>query len=152
MSRVLLILALSFMLASCGGGGSSAGAQVAETTAGDNLPASFVGVYTGTLTVTARGGGLSETDTFPVTVTVNADSTVRFDGDEPNETFTVGITNAGAFSGNLSINESDCEGVVGITGTVDGTNAMGTVVGEGVCDVSLIDINVDLEGTFTARK
>ncbi|MEM7357976.1 MAG: hypothetical protein AAF431_02635 [Pseudomonadota bacterium] len=150
--KKLIIVFVSLFLFACGGGDSSSGGGVENSTPGMNLPANFVGVYTGTVTLTASAAGLSETDTFMITITVFANGTVRFDGDEPDETFTVGITDAGAFSGNIEIAEDECEGTLGVVGQVDGTNATGTVEGEGECEVSGLTLDVELTGTFTATK
>ena len=43
-------------------------------------------------------------------------------------------------------------GTIGVVGTVDGTTASGTVEGSGECEVSGIDVDVELTGTFTATK
>lgn len=150
--KKLIIVCLSVFLFACGGSDSSSGGGVENSQPGMNLPANFVGVYMGTITLTASAAGLSETDTFSITITVFANGTVRFDGDDPEETFTVGITDAGEFSGNIDINEDECQGTVAVVGQVDGTNATGTVQGDGECEVSGLDIDVELSGTFTATK
>lgn len=140
------------LLVGCGGGSSSSGAAVANTAPGQNLPPEFVGVYSGTLNLRADASGLSETASFPITVTVFEDGTVRFDGDEPDETFTVGVTDAGVFAGNVDISESDCSGSLAVNGQVDGSTASGTVQGEGTCVVSGLSLDVQLSGDFNAIK
>lgn len=147
----LFLVFISIFIASCGGN-STTGAQVDESVAGMMIPANFVGVYTGTLSVTAEAAGITESDTFVITVTVTADGMIRFDGDDPDETFTVGLMDDGSFSGNLFIDEDPCEGTVGAVGVVDGTTVTGTVTGEGVCEEGVIEIDVDLDGTFSASK
>jgi len=137
-------------LSACGGGSSSSG--VDPTIAGENIPAIFVGVYKGTLNLTAEAISLTESDTFEITITVFEDGTIRFDGDEPDETFTAGITNDGDFAGNITITEDECNGTVGVTGRVDGTTATGTLEGDGECDISGLTVDVDLTGDFTATK
>ena len=151
LAKITLTLSL-LMLVACGGGGSFSGVE--PSIPGQNLPAIFIGVYTGTLNATIKGAGLSESDTFQITITVFANGTVRFDGDDPDETFTVGVTDAGDFSGNLRAEDfnDDCTGVVGVTGNVDGTTASGTINGDGECDVSGLDIGIDVTGTFSATK
>lgn len=148
----LSILIVAFTLTACGGGSSDSGAMTDTTLPGTNVPASFVGVYRGDLTVTAEALNLSETDTFPITITVNNDGTIRFDGDDPDETFTVGLQNDGRFAGNLPIDVDDCSGSLGVTGQVDGVTASGDVSGEGRCNVSGVTISVTLVGVFTANR
>jgi len=151
MIKNILILSFVFLLASCGGS-SSTGAQVEESIPGTMIPASFIGVYTGTLNVTAEAIGITESDSFPITITVTDDGMIRFDGDEPDETFTVGLMDNGDFSGNLPIDVDPCEGTIGVVGTVDGTNITGTVSGEGVCEEGILELDVDLEGDFSASR
>ncbi len=145
----IFLVSISLFLASCGGG-SSTGAQVDESVAGDMVPDSFVGVYTGTLTVTAQAIGITESGTFPITVTVTDDGMIRFDGDDPEETFTTGLMNDGSFSGNLPIDEDPCEGVVGTVGMIVGNTVSGTLTGEGSCEEGILDLDVELDGTFSA--
>ena len=149
--NVVSILLIALGLAACGGGGSSSGA-VEATLPGSNTPSSFVGVYTGQLNVTAQALGVSETESVPITITVQADGTIRFDGDDADETFTVGVTDNGNFSGNININEDPCKGMVGVTGVVNGVTANGTVQGSGTCVENGLTINVDLSGDFLASK
>lgn len=148
-----ILFALSFLLLSaCGSSDSDSGGMVEDTIPGTSIPANFVGTYTGTLNVTASALGLSESDSFPITITVTSDGNVRFDGDDPDETFTVGLTNDGSFSGNLPINEEECTGSVGTQGMVDGTSASGTLSGEGECDFDGLQVDVTLTGDFSASK
>ena len=148
-SMSLLVIALS--LVACGGGDSDSGA-VEATLPGSNTPSSFVGVYVGQLNLTAEALGIKESESVPITITVNADGTIRFDGDDPDETFTVGVSDNGNFSGNISIDEDPCEGTVGVTGTVDGVTAVGTVQGSGTCMDGGLTVNVELTGDFSASK
>lgn len=145
-----LILVVLF-LSACSGGSDSGGA-VENSVAGDMIPANFVGTYTGSITVTASASGLSETDSFPITIVVSANGDLRFEGDDPDETFTVGLTNSGQFSGSLDIAQDDCSGTVSVQGTVDGSRATGPVSGTGECTVSGLNVDVDLEGSFEATK
>ena len=152
MKKLLFVSILLMFLASCGGN-STTGAQVEESEAGMMIPDSFVGVYVGSLTVTAEVAGIfDETDTFDITVTVTEDGMVLFEGDDPDETFTVGLTDEGTFSGNIFIDEDPCEGVVGALGAFVGDTVSGTVDGEGVCSEGLIELDADLEGTFSATR
>ena len=148
----LLNVFVCLMLIACGGGGSDSGGMTENTLPGTNVPASFAGVYIGDATITASALGITETDTFPVTVTVTEDAMVRFDGDDPDETFTVGLTNDGVFSGSLSISEDPCSGSVEVSGNVDGTSASGTISGNGTCQIDGLSVDVTLDGTFDARR
>lgn len=151
MKKIILIVSM-LILTACSSSDSDSGGMVTPTLPGTSIPANFAGVYTGTLNVTASALGISESNSFPITVTVTNDGMVRFDGDEPNETFTVGLTNTGDFTGNLPINEEECTGSVGTTGRVDGTNATGNVSGNGTCVISGLTVDVTLEGDFSATK
>jgi len=143
------IAILCLFLFACGGSSDSGGA-VENSQPGDMLPANFVGTYTGMLNLTASAAGLSESDSFPITITVFADGTIRFEGDDPEETFTVGVTNAGAFSGSVDIVEDECSGTINLTGSVDGTTASGNVDGSGTCTINGLSVDVDLAGDFSA--
>lgn len=149
---ILVVVFTVSLITGCGGGSSSSGGAVATTAPGQNLPAEFVGVYRGTLNLRAEAGGLSDSDSFAITITVFEDGTIRFDGDEPDETFTAGVTDAGDFAGNININESDCSGMLAVTGQVDGSTASGTVMGEGTCNFDGINLDVQLSGDFNAIK
>lgn len=151
MKKILFIVSM-MILSACSSGGSDSGGMVTPTLPGTTIPANFAGVYTGTLNVTASALGITERDSFPITVTVTNDGMVRFDGDDPEETFTVGLTNTGDFSGNLPIDEDECTGSVGAMGRVDGTNATGTVSGSGTCKINGLTVDVTLEGDFSATK
>jgi len=151
MKKILILVSCCFLFA-CGGGSSDSGGMVADTLPGSNVPANFAGVYTGTITFTASALGISETDSFPITVTVTNDAMVRFDGDDPDETFTVGLADDGSFAGNLQISEDPCTGSVGVTGSVNGTTASGDVSGSGSCTVEGVNVDVTLEGNFTASQ
>ena len=150
MKKWLLVFSLMFV-AACDSGDSDSGGM-ADTIPGTDIPASFVGVYTGTLNVTAQALSVTQRDSFPITITVTNDAMVRFDGDSPDETFTVGLTNTGAFSGNLPINDDVCNGTVNVQGTVDGTNASGTLSGDGRCVTAGLDVDVTLTGDFQATR
>ena len=150
MKKIIVSFCLLF-IAACGGGDSASGAGD-STNPGQNIPANFVGTYTGTLNLTASAVGLTESDSFPITVTVLSNGTVRFDGDDPDETFTVGITNAGDFSGTISIVEDECSGTLSVTGRVDGSQATGDVTGDGQCTVNGVNLSVTLRGDFRAIK
>lgn len=149
MKKIIFVLSL-LVLSACGGGGSDSGGTAASP--GPAPLASLVGVYNGSATLTASAAGISETDTFPITITVTEDAMVRFDGDEPDETFTVPLSDTGAFSGSLTINEAECSGSVMLNGSVDGTTAAGTISGAGQCIVSGASFDVDLTGDFSASR
>lgn len=148
----LYIALICLLIVACGGGSSDSGGKVEPTKPGDSIPPNFIGKYTGKLNVTAEAAGIKKSDSFPITVTVTSDGRVRFDGDDPDETFTVGLSNDGSFAGNLEIKEDDCSGTVGVTGKVDGTTASGNVTGDGKCKVKGLDIDVKLKGDFSATK
>lgn len=149
--NVISLFLIALSLGACGGGGSSSGG-VEATLPGSNTPSSFIGTYTGVLNLTAEALGVKESRSVPITITVQDDGTIRFDGDDADETFTVGVTDGGNFSGNININEDPCEGVAGVTGTVNGMTASGTVEGSGTCVENGLKINVDLSGDFSANK
>ena len=146
--QIILVLGL-LLLAACGGSSDSGGA-VENTLPGDMLPPEFVGTYTGQLNLTASAAGLSESASFPITITVSADGMIRFDGDDPDETFTVGIANDGSFSGSADIVEGPCSGTINLVGSVDGATASGTVSGEGTCTIDGLTLDVELTGDFNA--
>ena len=146
-----LVIFFLLFLTACGSGGSDSGGGE-DTSPGNGIPANFIGTYTGVLNLEASAIGITERDSVAITITVNADGTIRFDGDDPDETFTVGLTNAGAFSGTLPIDQEGCVGTVAVTGQVDGTTASGSLEGEGECRVSGVDLDVTLTGEFTATK
>ena len=77
---------------------------------------------------------------------------MRFDGDDPDETFTVGISNSGDFSGNVTITEDPCSGNISVTGRVDGSRASGDVTGDGECTINGVNLSVTLSGDFSANK
>lgn len=141
-----------FMLSACGGGSSDSGSG--ETEAGSSIPEAFIGVYNGTINLRASAAGLTARESYPITITVTADGQLRFDGDEPNETATVGVTNDGRFSGQIPVDEEDCSGTVTFSGQINaaGTNASGDLEGEGRCTVSGTTLDVDLSGDFSANK
>lgn len=140
------------VLSACGGGSSDSGGG--ETAPGSNIPEAFLGVYQGTINLRASAAGLSATESFPITITVTADGQLRFDGDEPNETATVGLTNDGRFSGSIPVDEEECTGTVTFTGQINsaGTNASGELEGEGECDINGTNVDVELGGDFSADK
>jgi len=150
--KKIIISLFSLILVACGGGGSDSGGMSEPTLPGTNVPESFVGVYSGTLNVSASALGLTETDSFPITVTVTNDAMVRFDGDSPEETFTVGIENGGVFRGTLNINEDECTGAVNVEGTVNGSVASGSLSGEGRCSLNGTNVSVTLSGDFSANR
>jgi hypothetical protein len=151
MKNLLLIFASLFIIA-CSDGSSDSGGMLDATLPGTNVPSSFVGVYTGSLTVTASALGISETESIPITVTVTSDGMVRFAGDDADEVFIVGLGNDGVFSGNLPINEDPCSGSVGVSGTIDGSTASGNLSGSGACNVSGLEVEVTLDGSFSAAR
>ncbi|MFT5137223.1 MAG: hypothetical protein ACI9XU_002217 [Arenicella sp.] len=150
MKKIIVSFCLVFITA-CGGGDSSSGAGE-STNPGQDFPANFVGTYIGVVNLTASAVGLTESDSFPITVTVLANGTVRFDGDDPDETFTVDITNAGDFAGDISVVEDECTGTLSVTGRVDGSQATGNVTGDGQCTISGVNLSVTLRGDFSANK
>ncbi len=152
MKKFILLFFAIVSLSACDGGGSDSGSMTEDTLPGTNVPTSFVGTYTGTLDITASALGITVTDSFPITVTVNDDATVRFDGDDPEETFTVGLQNDGIFRGNLPIDQEGCTGTVAAEGQVNGTTVTGTIEGDGNCTIDGVTADVTLEGTFNATR
>lgn len=153
MTKLLLLVSL-LALSACGGG-SDSGADEQPTggvsQAGDMVPDIYTGVYNGSIQGTASALGISLSDSFPITITVNQNM-VRFDGDDPDETFSVGLRNDGTFSGVLNYDDDQCSGDVQVEGIVDGNNASGSFGGDGSCAVDGNNITVELIGTFTAAK
>ena len=152
MAKKLYILLLSSFLIACSDGDSDSGSMLDDTLPGTNVPANFAGVYTGTTDLTASALGITQSDTFDITITVTEDAMVRFDGDEPDETFTVGLQDNGGFTGTLAINEDECQGSVTVNGVVDGTLATGDVSGNGECELNGLMVDVTLTGTFSASR
>ena len=153
--RLLFIFFAFLSLSACELGSSDSGAdQVPNTDPGDSIPSEFVGVYVGTLNaeVEANSINVTESYSFPITITVSADGMIRFDGDEPDETFTVGVANDGTFSGNLRVEDDDVQGTLGVSGRVDGSTAQGDVTGEGEVDTGLVTVGVTVRGNFSATK
>lgn len=148
-----LIIALAFIaLTACGGGGSDSGSAAEVTLTSDAFPARFVGIYTGVVNFTATATGLSESDSFPITVTVFADGRLRFDGDDPEETVTVVVDNNGQFVAAISIAEAPCTATFNVNGSVDGVTAAGAVDGQGSCSQDGLTIDVVLTGDFSASR
>lgn len=150
MKKLLLSFGL-LMLAACGSGDSSSGAGE-PTMAGSMIPEILLGTYTGTVNLEASALGLSKRFSYPITVTVTSDGVVRIDGDDPGETGSTGITDAGDFVGSIEIVEDDCSGTISVTGKVDGVTATGTVSGSGTCSEGSLDVDVELTGDFNATK
>jgi len=150
--KKLLVLLVSTVLVACSDGDSDSGSMLDDTLPGTNVPASFAGVYTGSTDLTASALGITQSDSFDITITVTDDAMVRFDGDEPDETFTVGLQNDGAFVGTLAIDEDECQGSITVNGSVDGTLATGDVSGDGQCDINGLEVDVTLSGTFSASR
>lgn len=154
MKKIFPVFAVTalLLLSACGGGSSDSGGG--ETEAGTNIPAAFVGVYQGTINLRASAAGVSVSESYPITITVTEDGQLRFDGDEPEETATVGLTNDGRFSGDIPVDEEECTGTVTFSGQINaaGTNASGDLEGEGTCDVSGVNVSVELDGDFSANK
>jgi len=153
MIKLLTFISL-LALSACGDGDSDSGAGDSDSgvsQSGAMVPANFTGVYSGAIQGTATALGISLSDSFPITITVNQD-VVRFDGDDPDETFTVGLRNDGTFSGVLNYDDDRCVGDVQVNGIVDGNNASGSFGGDGSCEFEGNNVGVELEGTFTAAK
>lgn len=147
-----LFISLSFLfLSACGGGSSdSGGSQVTNTDPGSDIPENFLGVYNGTIDVTASGLGLTVSEAFELTITVNENGTIDFTSE--GETASAGITNAGDFSVSVSVDEDGCTGTIDVSGSVDGTIASGSGSGSGECDLDGNNIEVTLEGEFSATR
>lgn len=150
--KKLLIVFSFLILSACDTGDSDSGGMVTPSDPSAGLPANFVGVYTGNLNITAEALGVTESDSFVITITVTADGVIRIDGDSPEETSQAGVGNDGAFTGNLDINEDECTGTVVYTGVVDGTTASGTLSGNGTCNSGGLSFDVTLSGDFSATK
>ena len=144
---VIIAVSSALILSACGGSDTSV-ANV-EVSAG-SVPSELVGTYTGTISGRASAELLPISESFEedITIIIRDDNTITFAGDDPDEVFTTNIGSNGGFNGRLTINEDECEGVINVSGTVDGSVAQGDIGGEGECD----DIDVDLTGTFRATQ
>lgn len=140
----LIIVSLS-LLQSCSKGKTSVDSR--PVTDGP-VPNNFVGTYVGTLSATAKSGALKKSTTDTVTITVSSDNTLRFQGDDPDEVFVTKVGQNGNFNGSLPINVSDCSGTIKVSGSVDGSVAMGQLGGSGKCK----SISVGVSGNFNATK
>ncbi len=140
-----VLLSLLVLVAACSKGNTSVDQKPVTDGA---VPSNFVGVYRGTLTATAKAGPLNETTTDVITITVSADNTIRFEGDDPDEVFVTKVGANGNFNGSLPIKTGDCEGNVDVSGSVDGTAASGDLGGSGKCK----GVSVGVSGNFSATK
>lgn len=152
MLKKCFLLFSILLLSACGGGGSDSGGAVAPTAPGNMLPAELVGTYRGTITLTASAGGISQTITEPLTITVMADGTLTFATDDADETVTVGVDNAGNFAASLDISEDECTGTISVTGQVTANLASGDVDGSGTCSDGGLTLDVEIDGSFSASR
>lgn len=149
MSKLLYSCLLStiLLLTACGGGSSSGGgesdgetaSETGETSNTSTTPVSDIaGTYVGTATVTASGGGLSETGSAPVQITISENNSVAFGkpGEPPIGTTTLN-TSGDAFE--ISVPASffnrsgiECTGTLSASGTVNGGAITGAIASSGV--------------------
>lgn len=152
MKRVkILLLIVAFGLTACGGGSSGSGASVEPTQAGNSLPENFLGIYRGVLNLTLSTLIVSESGSFPIVLEVmsNGMVSVTIDDEDP-EMFP--INNEGRFSGQASFADEDCEAFLGVSGSVNGATASGTINGEGSCALGSDRLDIEAEGDFSASK
>lgn len=141
------LVSTTVLLAACGGGSSSGGgesegetaSEPGETSATSTTSVSDVaGTYVGMATVTASGGGLSETRSAPVQITISENNSVAFGKpDEPPIGTTTLNTDGDAFG--ISVPASffnrpaiECAGILSASGSVNGSTITGTIASAGV--------------------
>lgn len=140
------LLALTLVLAGCGGGGSSSGGG---TAAGVGV----AGTYGGQGTITLSGGGVSVTQPGSVTITISPTGSVMVDTGDPS-------TGSGSLAGDsFTANQPlapigtsiglSCTGDVLWNGTVSGNTITGTISSSGA---SCNGLAMDISGSFSATK
>lgn len=150
MSKILYgcLLSVMLLLAGCGGGSSSGGGEADGETASETGETSttstttvsdVAGTYMGTATATATGGGLSETGSAPVQITISENNSVAFGkpGEPPIDTTTLN-SNGDAFE--ISVPASslfdrpgiECTGTLSASGVVNGGTITGDISSSGV--------------------
>jgi len=148
----------SLVLTACGGGSSSDGggsdgagsAGAGSDGGGTGSVAIPPGTYSGPVTVTASGGGLSETVTDTLTVVVEEDGADIDFGDVPG-TVTVNGNQITAAVPASTFNDSDvtCSGTIVVTGTVNGDTITGDISGK---DIVCNGIPITVTGDYTLTR
>lgn len=170
MSKIVYscLLAVLLLLGGCGGGSSSgggesngvtqsAGGQTQDGNGESSVPVEDIaGVYVGTVTATASGGGLTETVTEPVQIEISEDESVAFG--EPGEP-PVGTTSVSADGDAFSVtvpgsyfNEPglQCTGNATVSGTISGDTITGDISSQNVvCNGIPITVTGDFNLTRT---
>ena len=147
MNRIIAILLAIFMSA-CGGGGSSDG--------GGGGANPYTGTYIGTVTATFSAPGVpSMTESFAITVEINADGTVRIIDEEG--TFSTGNMNGNSFSITDFVtsteNDVSCSGTQTFSGTVEGATISGQITASFSCTKgSQGPVHISVSGTLSASK
>ncbi|MFT5115115.1 MAG: hypothetical protein ACI8P9_004459 [Parasphingorhabdus sp.] len=143
-----MIVALSLLIAGCGGsGGSSSGNP---TTSGQDTSA-LAGMYKGTAVLIARIAGQSGDSDVTVSILITPNGQIRISFDNRVE-FLGAITKAGGYSISGSIKRlglSQCRGIITASGNVIGSQVNGSITSRNVkCNL----ISGSLRGSFTASK
>lgn len=143
------LLATFLLLGACGGGSSSGGGESGGVTesasdsggtsdTGGTSGSGIAGTYVGPATATVSGGGLSDTATETVQITISKDNTIAFGepGQPPVGTAVVS-SDGESFSINVPgsyFNEPgfQCDGKLGVAGTVQGDTITGSISSAGV--------------------
>lgn len=160
------LLATFLLLGACGGGSSSGGGDSEGVTesasdaggssdAGGTSGSGIAGTYVGPATVTASGGGLSETATDTVQITISKDNTIAFGepGQPPVGTAVV-KSDGESFSINVPgsyFNEPgfQCDGKLSVAGTAKGDTVTGSISSSGLtCN----GIPITITGNFNLEK
>lgn len=152
----LAVLFVSVFLVACGddkstitsgGGGSGVGSD------GGSGSAQFAGTYTGTATISAKGSEVDNTKTHDAVLVINSDGTARLTID--------GQTIDGTISGNqfgfsVKVIEEDglieCDADAVLTGTINGSQGTGMIVGSGECEILTAKSGFDVSGSLNVSK
>lgn len=160
------LLATFLLLGACGGGSSSGGGESEGATesasdaggtsdTGGTSGSGIAGTYVGPATATVSGGGLSETVTDTVQITISKDNTIAF-GEPGQPPVATAVVNSDGDSFSISVpasyfNESglECGGKLSVTGTVKGNAITGSISSSGVtCN----GIPITITGSFNLEK
>jgi len=149
MKNIIACLLTLSMVAACGGGSSSSGSNTGATTTGSND--NIDGTYLGTINFTVSALGLSQSESEPITFTID-NNALTYQGDDSNERFSVPVDGQGNFNGSFNFSEDGCSATFRLNGTVNAPNITGSVDGDGECRVSGDDVSVSVEGDFSATR
>lgn len=160
------LLATLLLLGACGGGSSSGGGDSEGVTesatdasgssdTGGTSGSALAGTYVGPATGTVSGGGLSETATDTVQITISEDNTIAF-GEPGQPPIGTAVVNSDGESFTISVPGSyfnepgfQCSGKLSVAGTVKGDTITGSISSSGVtCN----GIPITITGNFNLEK